>query len=191
MKAMNHRRIVNLAVVFLVVSGLAAGVRAQQPPAAARGSSPQASDQRPPTLGEVQALFDAMVVVQAQKALNLSDAQYPLFVGRLKALQDTRRRNQRERNQLIQEMQRRTAPANTATDEAQMKSLLKSFDDLQAKAIAEVRKAYEGVDQVLDVRQQVRFRVFEEQMERRKFEFLLNARRRARTTQPGTEARLP
>ncbi len=183
---MNPRNIPTLAVAFLAFSLFANATSGQEPPQPQRGAPPQASDQRPPTPGDVQALFDAMVIVQAQKALNLSDVQYPQFVGRLKALQDTRRRNQRERNQLIQQMQQRTNPANAAADEAQLKSLLKSFDDVQAKAAAEVRKAYEGVDQVLDVRQQVRFRVFEEQMERRKFEFLLNARRRARMTQPGT-----
>ncbi len=159
---------------------LGAEARAQQP-ARPPAAAPQASDERQPTAAEVQTLFDAMVVVQAQKALGLSDTQYPQFVGRLKALQDTRRRNVRERMQLLQQMQRLTNPRNGAADEAQLRTLLKSFDDLQDRAAAEVRKAYEGVDQVLDVRQQVRFRVFEEQIERRKFDFLLNARRRART----------
>jgi hypothetical protein len=35
----------------------------------------------------------------------------------------------------------------------------------------------EALNQVLDVRQQARFRVFEEQMERRKMELLMRARR--------------
>ena len=39
-----------------------------------------------------------------------------------------------------------------------------------------MRKAYNALDEVLDVRQQARFRVFEEQIERRKIELLMRAR---------------
>ena len=42
--------------------------------------------------------------------------------------------------------------------------------------MTDVRQALEGVDQVLDLRQQARFRLFEEQMERRKVELLMRAR---------------
>lgn len=144
----------------------------QRPPAQAPATEPPQ-----PTAAEVQVLFDAMVVVQAQRALSLTDAQYPQFVGRLKALQDTRRRNQRARSQIIQELARLTNPNNAAPDESQLRDKLKALDDLEAKAAAEIRKACENLDQVLDVRQRARFRVFEEQIERRKFQFLLNARR--------------
>jgi hypothetical protein len=40
------------------------------------------------------------------------------------------------------------------------------------------RKAHDAVDELLDARQQARFRVFEEEMERRKFDLLSRARRR-------------
>ena len=46
---------------------------------------------------EIQKLFDAYLVMEAQQALSLSDQQYPQFLTRLRALQDTRRRNQQER----------------------------------------------------------------------------------------------
>ena len=39
-----------------------------------------------------------------------------------------------------------------------------------------MRKAYEAIDQVLDLRQQAQFRVFEELMERRKLELVMRAR---------------
>ena len=52
--------------------------------------------------------------------------------------------------------------------------------DLDARTAAEVKKSYEGIDQVLDLRQQVRFRVFEEQMERRKIELVTRARQNNR-----------
>ena len=46
---------------------------------------------------EVARLFDAYTVMQAQETLGLSDEQFGPFVTRLKALQQTRRRNLRER----------------------------------------------------------------------------------------------
>jgi len=177
--AMKSGRFAILVPILLALGVCAAGVSAQQaqaPPPRPAAQAP-ATEQLQPTAAEVQALFDAMVIVQAQKALGLTDAQYPQFVGRLKALQDTRRRNQRARTVLIQEMARLTNPKDPPADEAQLREKLKALDDLEAKSAAEVRKAYDNLDQVLDIRQRARFRVFEEQIERRKFQFLLNARR--------------
>ena len=55
--------------------------------------------------------------------------------------------------------------------------------DVDARMASEVRDAMAGIDDVLDTRQRIRFRVFEEQMERRKFDLLMRARQanRART----------
>ena len=48
--------------------------------------------------------------------------------------------------------------------------------DDDERAQADARKAYESIDQILDVRQQAKFRVFEEMMERRKLELVARAR---------------
>jgi hypothetical protein len=174
-------RVVAILFALVALGVCARPVSAQTaqapPPAGPRTAGQAPADQPPPTAADIQAWFDAMVLVQAQRALRLTDAQYPQFVGRVKALQDTRRRNQRERNQLVQEIQRILSGRNGPVDETQLRERLKALDDLQPKAAAEVRKAYENLDQVLDLRQQARFRVFEEQIERRRFEILLNARR--------------
>jgi hypothetical protein len=183
MNVMKPGRTAAFGLALVITALLAVVVAGQQPPASP--PAPQSPDARQPTAAEVQTLFDAMVVVQAQKALDLTDAQYPQFVGRLKALQDARRRGQRGRAQILLQLQRLTNRNNAAADDAQLRTLLRSLDDLQERTAADVRKAYENLDQALDLRQQARFRVFEEQIERRKFEFLLNARRRART-QAGT-----
>jgi hypothetical protein len=42
-----------------------------------------------------------------------------------------------------------------------------------------MRRAYESLDEVLDVRQQARFRIFEEMIERRKMDLLMRARQAA------------
>jgi len=56
-----------------------------------------------------------------------------------------------------------------------------------------LRKGYSSVDEVLDLRQQARFRVFEERIERRKLELLMRARQQNRPNQrqPGQVRRPP
>jgi 3-mercaptopyruvate sulfurtransferase SseA len=61
-------------------------------------------------------------------------------------------------------------------DEAHMKDQVKALQELEDRSQAETRKAYEAIDQVLDVRQQARFRVFEEQMEQRMLQLITRAR---------------
>ena len=132
------------------------------------------------TPAEVQRLFDAYIVVEAERALELSDAQYPQFIAKLRVLQDARRRNQQERNQVMQRLQRLTAPRAPATDNAAIEALLKNLQELESRTAAEMRKAYDELDQVLDVRQRARFRVLEEMVERRKIELLMRARQQNR-----------
>jgi hypothetical protein len=127
--------------------------------------------------GQVQQLFDAMVVMQAQEALSLNEEQYAKFLTRLKLLQGTRRRHQQERAKIIGELQRLTNPRNPRRDgEAEIVSRLSALQELESRSAAEIRRAYNAIDEVLDVRQRARFRVFEEQIERRKLELIGRAR---------------
>jgi hypothetical protein len=128
--------------------------------------------------GEVVGMLDAYALVQAQNVLQLNDSQYGTFVGRLKNLQETRRRNQRARNQLVQDLRRMTNPQVATVDEPAVREKLKALRELDDRSAAELRKAYDSLDEVLDVRQQARFRIFEENLERRKMDLLLRARQR-------------
>lgn len=149
----------------------------------------QAGDMRP---AEIQKLFDAYLVMEAQQALDLSDQQYPQFLARLRTLQETRRRTQQERNQLMGQLQRLTNPRlPKPVEDAEIKSRLTALQELESRTAAEMRKAYNGIDEVLDVRQQARFRVFEEQIERRKIELLMRARQQNRANPPGPNANPP
>ncbi len=131
---------------------------------------------------EIQRLFDAYLVMEAQQTLGLSETQYPPFLTRLRALQDTRRRNLQARTRLLAELGRMSAPAATA-DEAAIRERLSELQELEARSAAENRKAYTDLDALLDPRQQARFRVFEEQIERRKLELMLRARQNVRQEQ--------
>ena len=136
------------------------------------------------TPAEIQKLFDAYLVMEAQQALALTDEQYPQFLTRLRALQETRRRNQQERFRLMGELQRLSNPRQAARgDDALIKDRLATLQELESRTAAELRKAYNALDEVLDLRQQARFRIFEEQIERRKIELLPRARQRNRPNQ--------
>jgi hypothetical protein len=173
-----------VGLVVWLVSGVAAqGPPPQQPPAGrADMPVPPAPDGTAITAGQIQRWFEAFTVLQAQDALQLSEAQYGRFVTRLKALQDTRRKHQQARNQLLNEIRRMTNPQNGAApaDEATITDRLKALRDEEERADADIRKAYDAVDETLDVRQQARFRLFEDRMEQQKLELLMRARQNAR-----------
>jgi hypothetical protein len=135
--------------------------------------------------GEIQRLFDAYLIIEAQQALQLTDQQYPQFLARLKGLQDLRRRHQQERMQLLMQLQRLTNPrVPPPGDETMIKERLTALQELESRTATELKKASAGVDEVLTLRQQARFRVLEEQVERRKLELLMRARQQARPQAP-------
>jgi hypothetical protein len=158
--------LVRLALGGALVTGTA--THAQQPAPAGPGDGLVSP-------AEIQRLFDAYALVQAQDQLKLADDQFPPFLARFKALQDLRRRAQNERGRIIQDLRRLLMDA-AKPDDGQLRERVKAMQDLEVQTAADVRKAYDAVDQVLDVRQQARFRVFEEQMERRKIELVTRAR---------------
>ena len=148
---------------------------------APRRNGPAAAGAEGVSPGEIQRLFDAYVVMQAQEELQLTDEQYPKFLTRVKALQAARQRGLVDRGRIVQDL-RRLSGANPI-DETQAKNQLKALADVDARTATEVRDALSGIDQVLDLRQQVRFRIFEEQMERRKVDLLMRARQANRQRQ--------
>ena len=163
-------------LAFVTVAATASA----QPPA-----PPEATEDLKPA--EVQRLFDAYVVVQIHDALALSEDQYARLLPKLRLLQQVRRQAQQQRLKLIGELQRLTNPKlEPATEEAVLKERLSTLQELESRSAAELRRAYDAVDEILDTRQRARFRVFEEQIERRKLQLLLRARqnRPPTTTRP-------
>lgn len=142
-------------------------------------TAPPATPEAGVTPAEIQRLFDAYTVMQAQEQLQLTETQFGQFLPRMKALQGVRRRHQQERGRILQDL-RGMVQQGESVDEAQLKDRIKALTDLDARAAEDLRKAYESLDTVLTPRQQARFRLFEEQMERRKIELLTRARAAAR-----------
>jgi hypothetical protein len=130
--------------------------------------------------GELQRLFDAYVLMQAQETLQLSDAQYPRFLARLRALQEVRRRTLVERTRIIQELRRIVQGRVEGTEAGRLPERLKALRDVEARSEGEIRQASDSLDEVLEPLQQARWRILEEQMERRKLDLLMRARQNNR-----------
>jgi hypothetical protein len=151
----------------------------QAPPAAPPAESgAKPADPDAISVGDLTAALDAYALVQAQQQLQISDEKYTVFAARLKRLQDVRRRNQRVRLRLVQDLRRLAGPrANPPGEETAVRAALTAIRDHDEKAATELRQAYDALDQVLDVRQQARLRLFEELIEQRKLELVVRAQR--------------
>jgi len=182
-------RVVGLLAVTWTASAVGAAAQdVQAPPAASARVRPEARQAQGRAaaapqadrldIAELQRLFDAYTVMQAQEALQLDDEQFGRFLPKLKALQDTRRRGEQARNRLVADLGRLTA-ASAAFDESAVRARLRDLQELESRTSADLRRAYDTLDAQMDVRRQARFRVFEQNMERRKLQLMLRARRGA------------
>ena len=151
--------------------------------AASAQADAQSDAPAPLALGEIQKLLDGYAIVQAQEYLGLTDAQFGPFLPRMRALQDVRRRNEQERLQLLQELRRMTNPRSQA-QEGDIRERVRALRELQTRAVSDAQRAYEAIDQSLDVRQQARFRLFEQEIEQRKLQLLMRARQQNRANRP-------
>src|SRR3954464_1824773 len=110
---------------LLVIACCTATVSAQD--RAGRRNGPDGPNAEGVSPGEIQRLFDAYVVMQAQEELQLTDEQYPKFLSRVKVLQAARHRGLVDRGRIIQDL-RRLSSANPV-DEMQAKNQLKALAD--------------------------------------------------------------
>ena len=179
---MKRRWIAAAALVVVCVSGRA---HAQ----ARAGAAPQDDSQVTPV--ELRRLLDAYSIVQAQEFLKISDEQYARFLPRFKVLLDTRRQTLQQHTRVLNVVRRLLMDAQP--DEGMLRDALKQLQEIDTRGEADARRAYEAIDQVLDLRQQAKFRVFEEQMERRKLELVAQAQARVRqqNRQNRQEPKLP
>ena len=167
-------------VVFAALVSLTApslSVAQDQAKPAQRGRAGRADASLSP--GEVMNVLDGYALIQAQETLQLSNEQYGQFVPRLKRVQETRRRNLQARRRLLQDLQRAAGPQAKTVDENAIRQHLKALREHDERAAAELQKAYEALDEMLDVRQQARFRLFEDRLELRKIDLLMRARQGA------------
>jgi hypothetical protein len=180
MKSNGQRPLLRVGVIVaLTISVVSPALLAQgrtAPRGERQGLPPPPGAERPVSPGEIQQMFDAYVVMQAQDVLKLNENQYPRFITRLRNLQQIRRRGENQRMMLLNQLRRLVNDPEGRFDEAMVKERLKMLEDLRVSVAADVKQAQDSLDEVLDLRQQARFRVFEEEMERRKVELVMRTR---------------
>ena len=169
---------VKTLATLLVVCALSASTSAQVARPRAGGAAPPPVPTDAVSPAEVQRMFDAYALMQAQEQLSIADDQFSAFLTRFKALQDARRRTLMERTRRIMELQR--LGNDPQADEGTIRQRLTELKDVETRSAEELRKAYDAIDQILDTRQQAQFRAFEELMERRKLDLISRARQSAR-----------
>jgi Spy/CpxP family protein refolding chaperone len=179
------KKMFGLACAVVMVLGGVSTATAQD---AMQGGPPRPSAQSPPPQGggeglpanpaEVGRLFDAYALVQAQEQLGLDEDAFARFMPKFKVLIDARRRQLQERLRMMNALARLTRAATP--DEAALREHLRRLDEHDVSSSADVRKASEAVTSLLTPLQAARFRLFEEQMERRKLDLLMRARQNRR-----------
>ena len=115
--------------------------------------------------------LDAVALQQAQKELKLTDEQYPVFAVKLTHLQNVRRKTTNERRRVLMEL-RGLLDASPVTKDDVLAEKLRSLEDINRRGAEELVKSYQELDSALTPWQRVRFRLFEEHLERRKVELL-------------------
>jgi hypothetical protein len=169
------RRLIPM-IMCLAVATVAVPARAQKPAASktqAQGATAK-TGQKQVSMAEIRKAFDAYAITQAQEQVKLTKDQLPKFMAQYKELNDSRRMATQEHNRLLVELRQHVADAKVS--EVQLKDRLKALRDVEERSHADVRKAYDEIDKLLDVRQQVRFRVFEKDMDRRMAQVIARTR---------------
>src|SRR6185295_663512 len=105
-RAFMMKPLMKLVIVVAVVLAGLASVEAKPQRPGRRGVPDASAPAEPPGVApaEIQRLFDAYALVQAQEQLNISDDKYSQFLARFKALQDIRRKSLQEHTRIVLEL---------------------------------------------------------------------------------------
>lgn len=136
---------------------------------------------------QVFRILDSFVMANAQRALQLNDAQWSAFFLRMQRLQDMQRGHRRQRQVVLNQLKMLIGPRarQAGMDDAAVAAKTKELDDLEMQIKVDEQKAVVEIDQVLQVHQRAHFRVFLDTMERQKLELLIKARQGARNNAAG------
>ena len=125
--------------------------------------------------GDVEGMIDAYVISKLQDSLDLSDEQFAEMVVAQKHLQTIRHEYRRERSGLLREM-RQVLRRDDVSDE-ELKSLLENLDKVALAFRKNEKLRYGEIDDILNVRQRLRYRVLESELHRRLEEMMRQTRR--------------
>lgn len=144
------------------------GNQGKQPP-------PGPNDQFSPVY--IQQMFDTMAIVEAERFLPLTPEQYPQFIQKLRRLQEARMQGNRRRGRVMNELRQLVGPqAAPDVPDSAIDAKMKELAAADAEGYAGIHKALDDLDVGLSPRQRARFRMLEENVERRKIDFLTKVR---------------
>lgn len=165
---------VRTALTAVVLVGFCGAVA---PVMARRQDAPSAAQKNEQiSLADVEAMFDTMAVMEAERFIELTPEQFPQFVQRMKRLQEARTVHVRKHNRALAELRAMANPQTGKADEATIEGKLKEMDAIEADSQATIAKALDGVNQLLSAKQRARFRLLEDNMEKKKLDFLIKVR---------------
>ena len=178
-----HVKRASLVAAVITVAIASVGAQGQAPPPAnktperpaARGLGRGDAAPGEFSIQAVQDALDGMVLIEAERELGLTGEQYPDFFAKMRRIQNVRRRHTMERTRMFRELNAMTF-ANPKPDDAALTEKLKTFDQLNERSAQEMRQLAQELEGILTPYQRVRFRLFEERMERRKIDMLARAR---------------
>lgn len=128
-------------------------------------SPASAQDDFAPNPTEVERMMEAYVLSKLQESLQLDDEQFGRLVVAQKQLQDVRREYRRERMSVLRRM-RQTLRAQRDRDK-ELEDLLDRLASLDEGFSVTEKTRYAAIDGILDVRQRARYRVVEQEIQRR------------------------
>jgi Spy/CpxP family protein refolding chaperone len=129
-------------------------------------------------------MFDAMLITQAESFVGLTTDQFPAFVARVKRLQDTKIQQTRRFNKAFNELRQlvntpgpgKPDDMDPKAKDAAIEAKLKELDTIDAEGDAARAKALEAVNQLLTPVQRAKYRLLEDNLEKRKMDFLIKVR---------------
>lgn len=125
----------------------------------------------------IQQMFDTMAIMEAERFLPLTPERSPAFVQRLRRLQEARMQGNRRRGRVMNELRSLVGPqASADVSDSVIDAKLKELAAADADGYAGIHKALDDLDVGLSPRQRARYRMLEEQVERRKIDFLTKVR---------------
>lgn len=168
-----------MAPIAILIVTMPVALAAQNPGRQAAGRGQRAGGPARPALPPVgrgmnamqlQQFLDAFALIQAEQQLKLDTEQYKAFAPKLIRMQTVRRQLLQQRRRALNELNQ-ALTAQTPSDDA-IGEKTRAVDEANRKAAEELVKSYQDLDTVLTPWQRGRFRLLEEQIERKKLELL-------------------
>jgi uncharacterized membrane protein YgaE (UPF0421/DUF939 family) len=131
---------------------------------------------------DVEGLMEAYVISKLQEALDLTDDQFAKMIVAQKKLSEHRRNYRRDRNATLQQMRQALRTAESRDD--RLESLLNELEERQTIFENQQRAGYEAIDAILDIRQRARYRILEQEIQRRFQQMIREVRGRQNPREP-------